>query len=122
MKRIYLYYNVFNLFLNSKIVKLIEDIPKSSELDIALIDTMQKWDLNTGGARKVLSGTANLVLSTGLQVPMYERTFSMFTNRIYLEALLRRERYEPFFSTCLDLIFVKLLSCITLKSIDISRV
>ena len=77
------------------------------DLDGNIIEIMQKWDLNTGGSNKKVAssvitspGAFPLNLGTG-----YEKTFSFFTNRLYIEALLRKGKYEDFFSTCLDLYF-----------------
>jgi hypothetical protein len=69
---------------------------------------MQKWDLNTGGnSKKATSATTTSpgVFNINLATP-YEKTFSFFTYRIYIEALLKKERFEDFFATCLELSFI----------------
>ncbi len=78
------------------------------DLDAEVIDVMQKWDLNTGGAsRKATTNTASGPGSAiASLVTPYEKTFSFFTNRIYIEALLRKNKFEDFFATCMDIYFV----------------
>ena len=97
----------FVVFKDRKIQKLIEDFKVSEwkDLDNEVIDLMQKWDFNTGGSsKKASSATASSpgYISLNIASP-YEKTFSFFTNRLYIEALLRKGKYEDFFATCLDL-------------------
>lgn len=92
-----------------KIQKLIDEFKVSEwkDLDGDIIEIMQKWDLNTGGStKKASSATAASpgVPNLNLAIP-YEKTFSFFTYRLYIEALLRKGKYEDFFATCLDLCF-----------------
>jgi len=72
-----------------------------------MIELMQKWDLNTGGSSKkaiLATATSPGVMSFNLATA-YEKTFSFFTYRLYIEALLRKCRFEDFFATCLELSF-----------------
>jgi hypothetical protein len=72
-----------------------------------MIELMQKWDLNTGGSSKkatMTTATSPGVMNSNLATP-YEKTFSFFTYRLYIEALLRKCRFEDFFATCLELSF-----------------
>ena len=93
-----------------KIFKLVEEVSVSEwkDLDAEVIDVMQKWDLNTGGTlRKAATNAASGPgASIASLVTPYEKTFSFFTNRIYIEALLRKKKFEDFFATCMDISFV----------------
>lgn len=77
------------------------------DLDGDIIEMMQNWDLNTRGTSKKVaaaSATSPGVTNINLATP-YEKSFSFFTYRLYIEALLRKEKFEDFFATCLELCF-----------------
>jgi hypothetical protein len=106
-----------NSFINRKIVQLIESFsqdPEKRDLDQEVIHTMQKWDLNTGTAQRKpqpSSVTTGSGIGVSAMVVPYEKTISYFTNRLYLDALLRKGRFEEFFGTVVDLANVSLFSC-----------
>jgi hypothetical protein len=99
---------LFIRFFHRKIFKIVEEITISEcrDLDAEMIELFQKWDFDTGGTIK-RSTMAHTSLNAAILsfVTPYEKTFSFFSNKIYIEALLRKRKFEDFFSTCLDIAF-----------------
>lgn len=95
-------------------VQLIESFsnnPEGRDLDQEIIGALQKWDFNTGTVpRKPQMSSGNTNSNTGVSgmVTPYEKTISFLTNRLYLDALLRKNRFEEFFGTHVDLSMVRL--------------
>jgi hypothetical protein len=85
--------------------KLLEEVQVCEwrDLDLEVIDTLQKWDFNIGGQSRKAGSTNPSNSGFGQMVTPYEKTLSFFTNRIYLEALLRKNKLEDFFGTAMDL-------------------